>query len=102
MGLRYALSLSVFSVTVGWEYEQHSVLESVRTVELCAILDAVLLSQDVVVHVHTEEVNAEGTHPRKAAHFFLGKVTALGVLCCFALLYVPPCLLLSSFLLISH
>ena len=101
MGLRYAppLSLSVFSVTVGWEYEQYSVLESVRTVELCAILDAVLLSQDVVVHVHTEEVNAEGM---QGSSFFLGTVTALGVLCCFALLYVPPCLLLSSFLLISH
>ena len=34
--------------------------------------------------------------------FFLGKVTALGVLCCFALLFVRPCLLLSFFLLISH
>ena len=28
--------------------------------------------------------------------------TDLGVLCCFALLFVRPCLLLSSFLLISH
>ena len=37
-----------------------------------------------------------------AADFFLGKVTALGVLCCFALLFVWPCLLLSSFLFICH
>ena len=42
--------------------------------------------------------------PPEAAHFFLGKVTALGVLCCFALfvcLFV--CLpLLASFFLPSH
>ena len=36
----------------------------------------------------------------EAAHFFLGKVTALGVLCCFALFV---CLiLLASFFLPSH
>ena len=38
--------------------------------------------------------------PPDAAHFFLGKVTALGVLCCFALFV---CLtLLASFFLPSH
>ena len=38
--------------------------------------------------------------PPEAAHFFLGKVTALGVLCCFALFV---CLtLLASFFLPSH
>ena len=38
--------------------------------------------------------------PPEAAHFFLGKVTALGVLCCFALFV---CLtLLVSFFLPSH
>ena len=40
--------------------------------------------------------------PPKADHFFLGKVTALGVLCCFALFVCLTCLLLSFFLLISH
>ena len=40
--------------------------------------------------------------PPEAAHFFLGKVTALGVLCCFALFVRLTCLLLSFFLLISH
>ena len=34
--------------------------------------------------------------PPEAAHFFLGKVTALGVLCCFASLFV------ASFFLPSH
>ena len=38
-----------------------------------------------------------GTNPRQL--IFLRKVTALGVLCCFALLFVWPCLLPSSFLL---
>ena len=43
------------------------------------------------LHVHV---------PPEAAHFFLGKVTALGVLCCFALFI---CLtLLVSFFLPSH
>ena len=42
-----------------------------------------------------------GSSPTRGSSFFLGKVTALGVLCCFALLFVSPCLLLSSFLLIS-
>ena len=38
--------------------------------------------------------------PPEAAHFFLGKVTALGVLCCFALFV---CLtLLASFFLPCH
>ena len=38
--------------------------------------------------------------PPEAAHFFLGKVTALGVLCCLALFV---CLtLLASFFLPSH
>ena len=38
--------------------------------------------------------------PPEAAHFFLGRVTALGVLCCFALFV---CLtLLASFFLPSH
>ena len=38
--------------------------------------------------------------PPEAAHFFLGKVTTLGVLCCFALFV---CLaLLASFFLPSH
>ena len=36
-------------------------------------------------------------HPRQLN--FIRKVTSLGVLCCFALLFVRPCLLLSSFLL---
>ena len=39
-------------------------------------------------------------HIPEAAHFFIGKVTALGVLCCFALFV---CLtLLASFFLPSH
>ena len=40
-----------------------------------------------------------GSSPTRGSSFFLGKVTALGVLCCFALFI---CLLLSFFLLISH
>ena len=37
----------------------------------------------------------------RGSSFFFGKVTALGVLCCFALLFVSPCLLiiLPSFLI---
>ena len=42
-----------------------------------------------------------GSSPTGGSSFFLGKVTALGVLCCFALLFVLPCLLFSSFLLSS-
>ena len=46
--------------------------------------------------IHTCRVQV----PPEAAHFFLGKVTALGVLCCFALFV---CLtLLASFFLPSH
>ena len=41
------------------------------------------------------------SHPRQLI-FHFGKVTALGVLCFFALLFVWPCLLLSSFFVISH
>ena len=43
-----------------------------------------------------------GSSPTRGSSFFLGKLTALGMLCCFALLFVRPCFLLSSFLLISH
>ena len=42
-----------------------------------------------------------GSSPTRGSSFLLGKVTALGVLCCFALLFVSPCLLLPFFLLIS-
>ena len=38
-------------------------------------------------------------YPTRSSSFFFRKVTALGVLCCSALLFVWPCLLLSSFLL---
>ena len=42
-----------------------------------------------------------GSIPTRGSSFFLGKVTALGVLCCFALLFV--CLtVLASFFLPSH
>ena len=40
-----------------------------------------------------------GLSPTRGSSFFFGEVTALGVLCCFAL-FVCPCLLLSSFLLL--
>ena len=43
----------------------------------------------------------KGVHaPQEAAHFFLGKVTALGVLCCFALFVCMT--LLASFFLPSY
>ena len=42
-----------------------------------------------------------GSSPTRGSSFFLGKVTALGVLCCFAL-FVCLTLLASFFLLISH
>ena len=38
-----------------------------------------------VVHVH---VHVHVSSPTRGSSFFLGKVTALGVLCCFALLFV--------------
>ena len=31
-----------------------------------------------------------GSSPTRGSSFFLGKVTALGVLCCFALLFARP------------
>ena len=44
--------------------------------------------------------NVVGSSPTRGGSFFLGKVTALGVLCCFALFV---CLtLLASFFLLSH
>ena len=44
--------------------------------------------------------NVVGSSPTRGSSFFLGKVTALGMLCCFALFV---CLtLLASFLLPSH
>ena len=47
------------------------------------------------MHVHVV-----GSSPTRGSSFFLGKVTALGVLCCFALFV---CLiLLASFFLPSH
>ena len=49
----------------------------------------------IITHIYTVYMNVH-----VAAHFFLGKVTALGVLCCFALFF---CLtLLASFFLPSH
>ena len=42
-----------------------------------------------------------GSSPTRGSSFFLGKVTALGVLCCFALLFVCSTLL-ASFFLPSH
>ena len=36
-------------------------------------------------HVH---VSVVGSSPTRGSSFFFGKVTALGVLCCFALLFV--------------
>ena len=47
-------------------------------------------------------VKYRGLSPTRGSSFFLGKMTALGVLCCFALLFIKPCLLLSSFFLIYH
>ena len=43
----------------------------------------------------TRQSNIACTNVHEAAHFSFGKVTVLGVLCCFALW---PCLLLSSLL----
>ena len=54
----------------------------------------------VYIHVHVHGVSWVRAPP-EAAHFFLGKVTALGVLCCFVL-FVCLTLLASFFLLISH
>ena len=39
-----------------------------------------------------------GLNPTRGSSFFFRNMTALGVLCCFALLFVWPCLLLPSFL----
>ena len=47
---------------------------------------------DTHMHIHTHAYTW-------GSSFFLWKITALGVLCCFALLFVWPCLLLSFFLL---
>ena len=55
------------------------------------------------VHVGRQlclEYSVVGSSPTRGSSFFLGKVTALGVLCCFALFV---CLtLLASFFLPSH
>ena len=51
---------------------------------------------DMTMYVYN--VHVHGSNPTRGSSFFR-KVTALGVLCCFALLFVWPCLLLSSFLL---
>ena len=55
------------------------------------------------IHIHTCTctcVCVVGSSPTRGSSFFLGKVTALGVLCCFALFV---CLtLLASFFLPSH
>ena len=48
---------------------------------------------------------AVGSSPIRGSSFFQGKVTTLGVLCCFALfvcLFDLACFFLSFFLLISH
>ena len=58
--------------------------------------------QEARRHQTHRYVSTIATYCTRGSPFFLGKVTALGVLCCFALLFVSPCLLLSSFLLISH
>ena len=46
-----------------------------------------------------ERSSVVGSNPTRGSSFFFGKLTGLGVLCCFALLFVGPCLLLPSFLL---
>ena len=54
----------------------------------------------IYVHVHVEYKSVVGSSPTRGSSFFLGKVTALGVLCCFALFV---CLtLLAFFFLPSH
>ena len=62
--------------------------------------------QEVADKVHNQSITAEDVRVSTTIHvymyssFFLGKVTALGVLCCFALFV---CLtLLASFFLPSH
>ena len=52
--------------------------------------------QDLRTHVHqgaeSSEYSVVGSSPTRGSSFFLGKVTALGVLCCFALfiaLFLP-------------
>ena len=52
------------------------------------------------IHVHVHVWSVVGSSPTRGSSFFLGKVTALGVLCCSALFV---CLtLLASFFLPSH
>ena len=46
------------------------------------------------------ECSVVGSNPTRGSSFFFGKMIALSVLCCFALLFALTCLLLSSF--ISH
>ena len=59
----------------------------------------------VDVHVYTLNMfrvqSVVGYNSTRGSSFLFGKVTALGVLCCFALFFVWPCLLLPSFC-ISH
>ena len=55
--------------------------------------------REMHVHVYVH-VDVVGSSPTRGSSFFIGKVTALGVLCCFALFV---CLtLLASFFLPSH
>ena len=57
------------------------------------------LLEFAVLYLYMCMQSVVGSNPTQGSSFFFEKVTALGVLCCFALLFVWPCLLISFFLL---